>query len=123
MIAYLLEEIGLSLKDLDYFYVAGAFGTHLNLTSAITVGMYPDLDHDKIICHENTSLKVAYTLLTNRNLLSEVDEIKDKVEYLQLSNTTDFVKKMSGTSFLPHTNLEYYPSVKDELIKRNIIKL
>lgn len=60
MVAYLLEEIGLSLKDLDYFYVAGAFGTHLNLTSAITVGMYPDLDHDKIICHENTSLKVAY---------------------------------------------------------------
>lgn len=122
MVAYLLEEIGLNLNDLDYFYVAGAFGTHLNLTSAIAIGMYPDLDHNKIISPGNTSLKGAYALLTNRDLLSEIDDIKNRIEYLQLSNATNFVEKMRAASFLPHTNLEYYPSVKEELIKRNIIK-
>lgn len=122
MVAYLLEEIGLSLDDLECFYVAGAFGTHLNLKSAVTIGMYPDLDDNKIICPGNTSLKGAYKLLTNGELLKEIEEIKNKIQYLQLSNATDFLGKMRAASFIPHTNLELYPSVKEELIKRGILK-
>lgn len=122
MVAYLLEEIGLDIGELDYFYVAGAFGTHLNMKSAVTIGMYPDLPKEKIISPGNTSLKGAYTLLTNRELLLEVKEIKNKIEYLQLSNATDFVGKMRAASFIPHTNLELYPSVKEELSKRGILK-
>ncbi len=121
MVAYLLEEIGLSLDDLEYFYVAGAFGTHLDLKSAVTIGMYPDLENNKIICPGNTSLKGAYTLLTNGELLKEVEKIKNKIQYLQLSNATDFVGKMRAASFIPHTSLELYPSVKEELIKRGIL--
>lgn len=122
MVAYLLEEIGLDINDLDYFYTAGAFGTHLNVKSAVTIGMYPDLPKEKIICPGNSSLKGAYTLLTNRYLLSDVEEIKNKIEYLQLSNASDFVEKMRAASFIPHTNLDLYPSVKKELIKREILK-
>lgn len=121
MVAYLLEEIGLDMNNLDYFYTAGAFGTHLNTTSAVTIGMYPDLPKSKIISPGNTSLKGAYTLLMNSDLLSEVKIIKDKIEYLQLSNATDFLGKMRAASFIPHTNLELYPSVKKELIKRKIL--
>ena len=84
--------------------------------------MYPDLPKEKIICPGNSSLKGAYTLLTNRDLLSDVDEIKNKIEYLQLSNATDFVEKMRAASFIPHTNLDLYPTVKKELIKREVLK-
>ena len=122
MVAYLLEEIGLDINELDYFYTAGAFGTYLNVKSAVTIGMYPDLPKEKIICPGNSSLKGAYTLLTNRDLLSDVDEIKNKIEYLQLSNATDFVEKMRAASFIPHTNLDLYPTVKKELIKREVLK-
>lgn len=121
MVSYLLEEVGLDINSLDYFYTAGAFGIHLNLKSAVTIGMYPDLPKEKIICPGNSSLKGAYTLLTNRELLKEVDEIKNKIEYLQLSKSTDFISKMRAASFIPHTNLDLYPSVKKELIKRGII--
>ena len=121
MVSYLLEEIGLDINDLEYFYTAGAFGTHLNLQSAVTIGMYPDLPKEKMISPGNTSLKGAYTLLTNRELLEDIKDIKQRVEYLQLSNATDFIGKMRAASFIPHTNLELYPSVKKELIKRGII--
>lgn len=121
MVAYLLEEIGLDINDLDYFYISGAFGTHLNSKSAVTIGMYPDLPKEKMIFPGNTSLKGAYTLLTNRELLEEVKDIKQRVQYLQLSNAADFVGKMRSASFIPHTNLELYPSVKKELIKRGLI--
>ena len=122
MVCYLLEEIGLDINDLDYFYISGAFGTHLNLKSAVTIGMYPDLPKEKMICPGNTSLKGAYALLTNRQLLKEVTHITKKIEYLQLSNATDFVGKMRAASFIPHTNLDLYPNVKKELIKRNILR-
>ncbi|WP_455539038.1 ASKHA domain-containing protein [Terrisporobacter sp.] len=122
MVAYLLEEIGLDINELDYFYTAGAFGTHMDVKSAVTIGMYPDLPNEKIICPGNSSLKGAYTLLMNRNLLNEVEKIKNKIEYLQLSNATDFIGKMRAASFIPHTNLDLYPRVKKELIKRKILK-
>ena len=122
MVAYLLEEIGLDINELDYFYTAGAFGTHIDVKSAVTIGMYPDLPESKIISPGNSSLKGSYALLINRDLLSEVEEIKNKIEYLQLSNATDFVGKMRAASFIPHTNLDMYPSVKKELIKRGILK-
>lgn len=123
MVAYLLEEIGLDINELDYFYTAGAFGTHIDVKSAVTIGMYPDLPENKIISPGNSSLKGSYALLINRDLLSEVEEIKNKIEYLQLSNATDFVGKMRAASFIPHTNLDMYQSVKKELIKRGILKV
>ena len=122
MVAYLLEEIGLDLNRLDGCYVAGAFGTHLDIKNAVTIGMYPDLLEGKILCPGNTSLKGARKLLINRELLNEVEEIVEKVEYLRLSNATDFVGKMRAASFIPHTNLEMYPSVKEELIRRGMLK-
>ena len=94
----------------------------VDVKSAVTICMYPDLPENKIISPGNSSLKGSYALLINRDLLSEVEEIKNKIEYLQLSNATDFVGKMRAASFIPHTNLDMYPSVKKELIKRGILK-
>jgi uncharacterized 2Fe-2S/4Fe-4S cluster protein (DUF4445 family) len=39
----LLEAAGLQVDDLEEVVVAGAFGTHLQLESAITIGMFPRL--------------------------------------------------------------------------------
>ena len=35
MVAYLLEEIGLDINELDYFYTAGAFGTHIDVNQLL----------------------------------------------------------------------------------------
>ena len=121
MVALLLEELGLTLDDLEEFYVAGAFGTHLNLESAITIGMYPDLERDKFNCPGNSSLKGAYKLLLNRNLLSEVDDIAERIDYIGLEGVKNFVEKMRAASFLPHTNIDFYPTVKSKLIANGII--
>lgn len=121
MVAFLLEEIGLTLDDLDEFYAVGAFGTHLNLESAITIGMYPDIERTKFNCSGNTSIKGAYKLLINRNLLSEVDYIAQRIDYIGLEGAKDFLAKMRAASFLPHTNIDFYPTVKRKLIQKGII--
>ena len=43
----LLQEAGLHSSDLDSFIVAGAFGTYLDLRSAIRTGMFPALPQEK----------------------------------------------------------------------------
>lgn len=121
MVAFLLEEVGLTLDDLDKFYAAGAFGTHLNMESAITIGMYPDLDRNKFDCPGNTSLKGAYKLLMNRNLLSSIDDIAQRINYIGLEDAKDFLSKMRAASFLPHTDIDNYPSVKANLIKKSLL--
>ncbi|WP_455544471.1 ASKHA domain-containing protein [Intestinibacter sp.] len=121
MVAFLLEEIGLTLDELEEFYVAGAFGTHLDIEAAVTIGMYPDLQRDRFNCPGNSSLKGAYKLLMNRNLLSEIDDIAQRINYIGLEDAKDFIGKMRAASFLPHTDIDNYPSVKAKLIKKGLL--
>ena len=49
MVSYLIESFGLEASDVKHFYLAGAFGRYLNIESAVTIGMYPDLPRDKFV--------------------------------------------------------------------------
>ena len=75
MVEIMLRESGLELSQADRFYVAGAFGKHVSKESAITIGMYPDMDRDHIINAGNSSLEGAQKLLLNRSLLTDIDQI------------------------------------------------
>lgn len=48
MVATLLESVNVSPSEIGTFYLAGGFGTHYNLESAITVGLYPDLPRENL---------------------------------------------------------------------------
>lgn len=122
MVQILLENSGVETSKVERVYMAGAFGKYLNLESAITIGMYPDLPRDRFIRTGNGSLQGAYTLLMNRELLKKVEEIYASMEYLQLEEAADFLTKMYAAKFLPHTDLNLYPTVKENLLKRKNYK-
>lgn len=48
----------------------GPFGQHMNLESAITIGLYPDLPRERFVVAGNTSLQGASALLLNREYLN-----------------------------------------------------
>ena len=54
MVEYMMRESGISMGEIDRFYAAGAFGKHVSKESAITIGMYPDMDRSRLICTGNT---------------------------------------------------------------------
>jgi len=39
----LVQSVGFSLTDVERFFVAGAFGNHIDPERAITIGLLPDL--------------------------------------------------------------------------------
>lgn len=119
MIEYMFRESGISMDEVEKFYVAGAFGHHVSKESAITIGMYPDMDRERLISAGNASLIGAGMLLLNRTLLTEIEEIIEKMVYIQFGAVEDFLHMMIAAQAIPHTDLDRYPTVKEKLFGKN----
>lgn len=111
MVEYMLRESGVSMDEIAKFYVSGAFGKHVSKESAITIGMYPDMDRERLISPGNTSLDGAVEVLMNRRVLDEIDGILEKMVYIQFGAVDDFLSMMGAAQAVPHTDLERFPSV------------
>lgn len=118
MVEIMLRESGLDLNQADRFYVAGAFGKYVSKESAITIGMYPDMDRDHIINAGNSSLEGAQKLLLNRSLLTDIDQILEEMVYIQFAEVEDFLELMVAAQALPHTDYKRYPTVMKKLKER-----
>ena len=118
MVEYMLRESGISMDEIDKFYVAGAFGKHVSKESAVTIGMYPDIDRDALVNAGNTSLEGAQMLLLSKQVLIEMDEILEKMVYIQFGAVDDFLIMMAGARAIPHTDLERYPSVMKKMFQQ-----
>lgn len=115
IMATLLESVGCAFADLKYFYAAGAFGEHLDIESAITLGLYPDLPREDIIRLGNSSGTGASLVLTDINKGQELEEITRRVTYLEMNNNLQFMAHFTAGLFFPHTDLDLFPTVKARL--------
>lgn len=118
MVEYMLNSVGIPMDEVKRFYVAGAFGTHVSKESAITIGLYPDIEREKIISAGNTSLDGTVRLLLDRSLLERLPGILDDMVYLQFGEVENFLHLMHGASVIPHTDRERFPSVLRKLEER-----
>ncbi len=108
----LTASVGISLQDLESFYVAGTFGAFINPQSAISIGMLPDLPLDRYKALGNSSLAGAALALQSEKYHDEIDQIRERITYLELNVNQDFMNRFSAAKFLPHTNTKLFPSVK-----------
>ena len=103
--------VGVDFNELETFYVAGTFGSFINPTSAISIGMIPDLP---LACYQsigNSSLEGATLVLKDASVMEEMDVIRDKITYMELNVNQDFMNRFSAAKFLPHTDPGLFPSV------------
>jgi uncharacterized 2Fe-2S/4Fe-4S cluster protein (DUF4445 family) len=106
------QSVGLELKDLAEFYVAGTFGSFIDPRSAITIGMLPDLPLESYRPLGNSSLGGATLALTSTESLAEIDRIRDRITYLELNVNQDFMNRFSAAKFIPHTDRTLFQSVE-----------
>ncbi len=117
------SSVGMSLKDLSTFYVAGTFGFYINPKSAISIGMLPDLPVDSYKSLGNSSLGGATMAIRSNDCLNEIDNIRDKITYLELNVNQEFMNRFSAAKFLPHTDNSLFPSVKTMLSLKDTPRL
>lgn len=108
----LIKSMDLGFGDLEQVFIAGGFGNYLDLRGAISIGLLPDIPLDKIKFIGNSSLTGAKVSLLSRAALEEVEKIAQKMTYIDLSSNNQFMDEYSSALFLPHTNVELFPSVQ-----------
>ncbi len=114
----LLEEVGLRMQDLDRIYLAGGFGSYVDLERAMVIGLLPEMDPDKITYIGNASLMGArMSALTNR-IRRDVVEVTRKMTNFELSETPSYMDHYVASLFLPHTDLHLFPKLEARLDAR-----
>ncbi|MCB2168217.1 MAG: DUF4445 domain-containing protein [Deltaproteobacteria bacterium] len=111
----LLEEVGMSIADIEQIYLAGGFGSYVDLEKAMVIGLLPETDADKVTYIGNASLLGArMAALTNR-LRQDVVNVTRMMTNFELSETASYMDHYVAALFLPHTDLNQFPKLKTRL--------
>jgi uncharacterized 2Fe-2S/4Fe-4S cluster protein (DUF4445 family) len=92
----------LGIVKLDRVILAGAFGSYIDKTEAMILGMFPDCDLDCVSSVGNAAGDGARIALLNRDKRREADEMAGRVEYLELTLSLDFQEEFMAAMFIPH---------------------
>ncbi len=111
-ITVMLRSLSIDLDSLEEMLIGGAFGQHINVEEAVQIGLLPDIPWERFKFLGNTSAQGAYHALLSREARAMADEIARRLTYLELIADNTFMDEFTSALFLPHTNLDAFPSVK-----------
>lgn len=112
----LAHSVGLSLEDdVGEVLIAGAFGQYINVEKAIQIGLLPDKPWERFRFLGNTSVGGAYMALLSREARARIAQAANRLTYLELSADNAFYENFTSAMFLPHTELDKFPTVKAAL--------
>jgi len=108
----LAEQVGMTLDDVQQMYIGGSFGKYINVEKAVQIGLLPDMPWEKFTFLGNTSIKGAYYTLLNTLERERIDEIANRMTYIELSADNTFYEAFTSALFLPHTDMSKFPTVE-----------
>jgi uncharacterized 2Fe-2S/4Fe-4S cluster protein (DUF4445 family) len=109
----LLKKMSEDQDDLDSLVIAGGFGNHLDIDRAVSIGMFPDIPREKYRFIGNGALEGARLALLSEEMRNDMVEIFEEMTYIELSVDNDFYDEFSSSLFIPHTDLEKFPSFRE----------
>jgi uncharacterized 2Fe-2S/4Fe-4S cluster protein (DUF4445 family) len=107
----LVDYVGLTFDQLNSIYIAGGFGSSLNIPKAIAIGLLPDVDPQKIQFIGNSSVMGARMALLSAPAFEKAINIAKKMTNIELSNYLPFMDEFIAALFLPHTDTRLFPSI------------
>lgn len=114
----LLDSLNMKFEDLQNVFVAGGFGVHLDIDKAIMIGLLPDIPRDRFQFVGNSSLAGARIAALSAHAFWQAEDIARRMTYLELSAHPEFMDEFVAALFLPHTQMELFPSVKEAMERR-----
>ncbi len=111
----LLDEIGLGVKDIERVILAGGFGSYVDLESAITIGLLPEIDAERVTYLGNGSLLGCKINCLTNALRRDVANVVNMMTNFELASTPSYMDHYMSALFLPHTQMNYFPRVKARL--------
>ncbi len=89
-VTVLMNEYGISADQIDKVLLTGAFGMTLNIENAISIGMIPDVEINKIEFVTNAAGTGARLYLLSQLAVAEVDQMSRYIKHIDLTSRKDF---------------------------------
>ena len=111
----ILDRLDLKFSDVHKVFLAGGFGSYINRENAVRIGLLPDLPVSRIHYVGNSSLWGAKLAALSEDACDTLREIRKNTTYYDLLGSPDYVDQFSQARFLPHTNIELFPSLLEKV--------
>lgn len=109
----LAQSVGVPLDMVDQILIGGSFGKYINVEKAIQIGLLPDMPWEHFKFLGNTSVQGAYLALLDWRNRDQIRDIASRMTYIELSADNTFYDAFMSAMFLPHTDLDSFPSVAE----------
>jgi uncharacterized 2Fe-2S/4Fe-4S cluster protein (DUF4445 family) len=107
----MMKRLGIS--RLDRVILAGAFGSYIDKTAAMRLGLFPDCDLTHVSSVGNAAGDGARIALLDRDKRREAETLARQVEYLELSSDPDFQEAFIDALTIPHASDPFPHMPKD----------
>jgi len=108
----LMRKVELTFKQIARIFIAGGFGTYLDIENAVKIGLLPDIERKKFSFVGNSALSGARQALVSGEALATAKDIARKMTYIELSTEQQYMDEYMAALFFPHTDLDKFPSVR-----------
>lgn len=108
----MLRHLGMKFDDVSEIFIAGGFGTYLDIDKAVFIGLLPDISRKKFQFVGNSSLAGSREILLSYDAMLKAEEIARKITYLELSVDPKYMDEYMSALFFPHTDASRFPSIK-----------
>jgi len=109
--ATLIRHMDIDFSQIKKLWIAGGFGTYLDIDHSIGIGLLPDLERSRISFIGNTSLAGSRQILLSYDATKTANDIARKTTYFELSVDPGYMDEYMAALFFPHTDLKKFPSV------------
>jgi uncharacterized 2Fe-2S/4Fe-4S cluster protein (DUF4445 family) len=108
----LVRHLSIDLGQVKNIFIAGGFGTSLDIESSVRIGLLPDIERSKFRFVGNSSLAGARQMLLSCDQIKRSEETARKMTYFELSVEPGYMDEYVAALFFPHTDLARFPSVR-----------
>jgi len=113
----LLDNLGLSVRDIETVIIAGGFGHYIDLEKAISIGLLPELPPSRFLFIGNGALLGARLVSLSRGFLGETERSARMMTNIELSVSPGFMDEFMAAQFLPPTDHRAFPRTTERLRK------
>ena len=96
----LVMDAGITESDIEQVIIAGAFGTYINVESAITIGMLPSLPLERFKQVGNAAGTGARLALISQRQRTLAQQIAQQDGYIELAAVPNFNRKFAEATYL-----------------------
>ncbi|MFQ5910374.1 MAG: ASKHA domain-containing protein, partial [Thermoplasmata archaeon] len=111
-----LKTMKYTFDDVEQIFIAGGFGNYLDTRKSIWLGLLPDVDPEKFRFIGNGSLAGSRLTLMSKKGKQEAIDVTKRMTYIELSVSPMFFNEFTSALFLPHTDIEKFPSAKELIV-------